>query len=95
MIVVNGGTFIIASAMTTTSGRKCTSDTSNVLRMLSIFSEASKSPGSPMKNRIASVISRAGTDVHSVSLMCWYRSAPATAAARLAVSDSGEDLSPK
>ena len=47
-----------------------------------------------MKNT-ASAIAMAIDDVSSVSRMCWYRSTPAAAAARLAESDSGEDVSPK
>ena len=70
MMVVNGGTRLAASTMTTTSGRKCTSETSKVLRMLSSFSVASKSPGEPMKKKISSVIANAGIEVHSTSRRC-------------------------
>ena len=63
--------------------------------MPAILALASKSPGRPSMKNIASAIAIATREVSSVSRMCWYRSTPAAAAARLAESDSGEDLSPK
>ena len=51
--------------------------------------------GEGLTERALRLEANAGIEVHSTSRRCSYNSAPPTAAARLAVSDNGEDLSPK
>ena len=56
---------------------------------------ASTSPRSPRAVKIASAQTKEGIVVHNMWRMCSNSSAPATAGARLVVSDSGDILSPK
>jgi hypothetical protein len=94
-MAVKAGSRMTARPTTTTSGRNSSGEISKAFRIADIFSDASWSPGSPSAKNTASAIDTDTIDVSSVSRMCWYRSTPAAAAARLAESDSGEDLSPK
>ncbi len=91
----NGGTRATDATITTATGMNAQAVTAKRLEMAAWVAEASKSPGLPSSPKIARERRRAGTPVTRLARMCSSSGTPVAAEAKFAVSESGDERSPK